>query len=561
MVGATGFMVTPVRVSGRVVDIYGQPVPNAQVSLAANIGPDASTHTATDGSFALAGGYRVAGIQVDITAPGFLPLQQHGSGLAVLDRAPMVQGRVLDDSGAGVSGAWVLVQSMTGSARRQTVTDGDGFFWVTGLRPGAADVSVFAGDHDLWHSLVDLSANHTEQLAPVAPRQFGLLNLTTDPPGVAPSLDGVPIPGCPATPCVVSVSVGDHVVAVDSPVYVPWSQSISLARNQKATVSTKLQPKLGVLAVSAPAANGGQLLIDGNPVSATGWTGELQVGHHTVAFRSADTWPWLAGVDVQWQQRTDVKVAPTSVVPGDEGAFVAGLNAYLGGLGGRYGVWLDDLSSGRQIGYHAGDSMEAASVIKLPLALYLLDQAAQNKLKLSDTIQLEDSDFMGGTGTLYYSNAPGDTLSYQDLLGLLIQQSDNTAWKALKRVLGSDKVDAYAASIGAPDCHQEDDNCTPQEAGLMLAKLATSAVLDAGGRQMLIGLLENTAFNDRINYYLGNVAIAHKVGMDGGVMNDAGIVLGSHQFVISMFTDSDNPDQGVQAIRDVSRAAAKYYSR
>jgi len=247
MVGATGFMVTPVRVSGRVVDIYGQPVPNAQVSLAANIGPDASTHTATDGSFALAGGYRVAGIQVDITAPGFLPLQQHGSGLAVLDRAPMVQGRVLDDSGAGVSGAWVLVQSMTGSARRQTVTDGDGFFWVTGLRPGAADVSVFAGDHDLWHSLVDLSANHTEQLAPVAPRQFGLLNLTTDPPGVAPSLDGVPIPGCPATPCVVSVSVGDHVVAVDSPVYVPWSQSISLARNQKATVSTKLQPKLGVL--------------------------------------------------------------------------------------------------------------------------------------------------------------------------------------------------------------------------------------------------------------------------------------------------------------------------
>ena len=168
---------------------------------------------------------------------------------------------------------------------------------------------------------------------------------------------------------------------------------------------------------------------------------------------------------------------------------------------------------------------------------------------------------MGGTGTLYYSNAPGDPLSYQDLLGLLIQQSDNTAWKALKRVLGSDKVDAYAASMGAPDCHQEDDNCTPQEAGLMLAKLATSAVLDAGGRQMLIGLLENTAFNDRINYYLGNVAIAHKVGMDGGVMNDAGIVLGSHQFVISMFTDSDNPDQGVQAIRDVSRAAAKYYSR
>ncbi|HEX6350133.1 MAG TPA: serine hydrolase, partial [Candidatus Dormibacteraeota bacterium] len=335
----------------------------------------------------------------------------------------------------------------------------------------------------------------------------------------------------------------------------------SLVRNQRLAVSTTLQPRLGVLAVTAPGGNAAELLIDGNAVGAGGWTGELPVGHHTVVFRTADTWPWVAGVDVQWQQKTTVQVAPTPVVPGDEGAFVAGLNAYLGSLGGQYGVWLDDLSSGHQLGYHQGDVMEAASVIKVPLALYVLDQVAQNKIKLSDTVQLQDSDFMGGTGTLYYSNAPGDTFSYQDLLALLIQQSDNTAWKALGRVVGTDKVDAYAASIGAPDCHQEDDNCTAQEAGVMLAKLAGGSVLDANGRQMLLGWLENTAFNDRINYYLSNGAVAHKVGMDGGVMNDSGIVLGSHQFVISMFTTSENPDQGVQAIRDVARAAAKYYSR
>ncbi len=561
MVGATGFMVTPVRVDGRVVDVNGRPVPDAQVRLQAATGPDAATSTAPDGTFALSGGYRVEGIQLDISAPGFLPLRRHGSGLAVLARAPIVQGRVLDDTGAGVSGAWVIVQALKESARAQTVTDADGFFWVSAPQPGSADVSVFASDHDLWHVLVNLSANHIEQVVPVAARQFGILDLSTDPAGVAPSLDGSPVPGCPATPCVVPIPVGDHVVSVDSPVYVPWSQAVSLVRAQRTTISTKLQPKLGVLAISAPAANGAELLIDGKPVAATGWTGELPVGHHTVVFRSADSWPWLGGADVQWQQRTNVQVAPTPVVPGDEGAFVAGLNAYLGALGGQYGVWLDDLSSGRQIGYHQGDHMEAASVIKLPLALYVLDQAAQNKLKLSDTVQLQDADFMGGTGTLYYNNAPGDTFSYQELLALLIQQSDNTAWQALDRVLDANKVDTYAASIGAPDCHQEDDSCTPQEAGVMLAKLAGGAVLDAGGRQMLIGLLENTAFNDRINYYLGNVAVAHKVGMDGGVMNDAGIVLGSHQFVVSMFTSSDDPDRGVQAIRDVSRAAARYYSR
>jgi hypothetical protein len=38
-------------------------------------------------------------------------------------------------------------------------------------------------------------------------------------------------------------------------------------------------------------------------------------------------------------------------------------------------------------------------------------------------------------------------------------------------------------------------------------------------------------------------------------------VYAGHPFVISMFTDGENPDQGVQAIRDVARAAARYYSR
>jgi beta-lactamase class A len=86
-------------------------------------------------------------------------------------------------------------------------------------------------------------------------------------------------------------------------------------------------------------------------------------------------------------------------------------------------------------------------------------------------------------------------------------------------------------------------------------------VLNAAYTQVLLNLLETTVFNDRINYYLGGTTVAHKVGMDGGVMNDAGIVyLQGRPFVISMFTDTDDPDVGVQAIRDVARAAYWFYS-
>jgi hypothetical protein len=60
----------------------------------------------------------------------------------------------------------------------------------------------------------------------------------------------------------------------------------------------------------------------------------------------------------------------------------------------------------------------------------------------------------------------------------------------------------------------------------------------------------------------GDIPVAHKVGMKGGVINDSGIVyLGGNPFVISMFTDTDDPDNGIQAIRDVARAAAAFYGR
>lgn len=559
--GVTGLAVTPTRVQGRAVDVQGQPVVGAAVRLLA-LGVSAAARTDLEGRFSLVGGYRVGGYELDISAPGFLTArQQQRSPTTVLHRAPIVQGRVVDERGAGIPGAAVAVDAAGGGRSRQTVTDDAGLFWITDLWPGLATVTAFIPRYDVWQARLTLAADHIEQVVPVATRQLGLLDLVTNPPGAVPTVDGQPIPGCAVTPCLASLAIGDHAVSVTADAYVPWSQQISLARDERIRIEVPLERKKGVLSIVAPVAAEPSLLLDGNPLSPTGWSGELPTGPHTISFRSADHWPWLATVNVDWQQKTSVAVAPAAVTPGDEAGFLAGLQAYLAALGGRYGVWLEDLRSGRQTAFHGGDSMEAASVIKIPVALYLLDQARHDKLKLSDTVQLEDGDFMGGTGTLYYNASPGDSYSYQDLLGLLIQQSDNTAWMALNRVLDKDSVDAYAGGIGAPDCHQADDACTPQEAGLMLAKLASGSLLDAAGTSTLMQLLETTAFNDRINYYLAGFTVAHKVGMDGGVINDAGVVYAGRPFVISMFTDTDNPDQGVQAIRDVARAAARFYSR
>jgi len=247
---------------------------------------------------------------------------------------------------------------------------------------------------------------------------------------------------------------------------------------------------------------------------------------------------------------------------GDAAGFTNALRAYLGSQGGgSYGAYLEELGSGATIGVNDTTDLEAASVIKVPEAIYLLRQVDAGQVKLDDMVTLQAGDFMSGTGSLYGTAKPGDQYSYRQLLTLLIQQSDNTAWLALRRVLGDASINGYAASIGAGDCDQVSDECSPRSVGHMLAQLARGRLISASSTQMLLGLLETTIFNDRINYYLPNVTIAHKVGMDTSVRNDCGVVfLSNDPFAICVFTTVDDVDQGTQVIRDIARAAAWHYS-
>src|SRR5204862_3360536 len=132
-------------------------------------------------------------------------------------------------------------------------------------------------------------------------------------------------------------------------------------------------------------------------------------------------------------------------------------------------------------------------------------------------------------------------------------QSDNTAWLALRRVLGDGAINAYAASIGAGDCSQVTDWCSARSAGHMIAELARGRLVSAGSTRLLLDLLETTIYNDRINFYLGGTTVAHKVGMDGSVRNDCGVVfLAADPFAICVFTTVGDVDQGVQVIRDIA---------
>jgi beta-lactamase class A len=556
---------TSTATTGRLVDATGQPVADAAVHEDGGLlSAPLTVHSDALGRYRAGPRRWPDGIpDLVVEAPGFLAGRTAG-GRLVLHRWPRVSGRVVEDGGAPVAGAVVLVASR-GAVVRVGLTDLDGRFQldVPPAAAGDAVVTALMDQHDPAGQAVRLDRDRTAAVQLALARQVARLRVESDPAGQAPQIDGQTTPDCPATPCEITVLSGAHRVAFGSDDFVPWSQDVSVGKAQTAGVRAQLQRKTGTLNVAAPA--GGELAVDGQTVRAAGsWSGAVPTGKHTVVFRSPATWPAIGQATVAWNQAAQVSLSPTAVAANDVGAFTGALRAYLGAQGaGSFGVYLENVTSGATLGLGDTASLEAASVIKVPEALYLLHQVDAGQVQLSDQVDLHPEDFMGGTGTLYGSAHPGDKLSYQQLLSVLIQQSDNTAWMALRRVLSDGKIDAYAASLGAGDCRQGTDGCSARSAGHLLAQLARGRVLGAGSTQLLISLLETTAFNDRIPYYLGRATVAHKVGMDpgNGVANDCGVVYqsGGDPIAVCVFTTTGNPDNGAQVIRDIARAAVQLW--
>ena len=562
-VGAIAWAAAPASISGRVDDAAGRPVAGAEVREAGNlVTPSADVRSGALGVYRLGTSrWFSAAPPLTVQAPGFAPGRTRGGPL-VLHRWPAISGRVVADDGSPLAGAVVTVSGGAGVARA-LMTNLDGRFDV--LLPGLtgqATVTALMEEHDTVAQTVGLGLDRVASVEISLPRQLATLHIESEPSGQAPQVDGQSAPTCPATPCDVTVLSGAHRVDFVTDLFLPWETDVSVTKNDLATVHARLERKTGTLSVTAPAA--GELAVDGQEVSGPTWSGTLPTGSHTVGFRSAATWPAIVRATVQWNQVTPVNLGPAPVTPGDAGAFTSSLRTYLDAQGsGSFGVYVQDLSTGASVGVGDADVLEAASVIKVPEALYLLHQVDGGGVSLSDQVDLHAEDFMSGTGSLFGTAHPGDRYSYQQLLSLLIQQSDNTAWRALQRVLGSPQIDAYAASLGAGDCVQETDACSARSAGRLLARLAAGRILGGSSTRLLLSLLETTVYNDRIPYYLDGTVVAHKVGMDpdNGVANDCGVIFPSRgdPVVVCVFTTTDDPDNGAQVIRDIARAAVQLW--
>jgi beta-lactamase class A len=287
--------------------------------------------------------------------------------------------------------------------------------------------------------------------------------------------------------------------------------------------------------------------------------------------------------------------------------------------GGRLGVGIVHLESGRELYFNRAEPFPMASTYKVPIAVQLLSLVDAGRLRLDSMIALRPSDLHPGSGTITnLLDDPGVSLSLRNLLELMLLISDNSATDVVLRTAGAGSaVNARLRSLGVsgisvdrptvrliadaigitslppeseltiqrfgelaravPDSTQKTaaaqfyrdrrDTSTPEGMTRLLAKIWRGEALSRANTDLLLDIMRRCETGQqRIKGLLPpDVVVMHKTGtLNLGVANDVGIITlpnNAGHVALSVFVKESTQDAAAQerAIAHVARAVYDYF--
>ena len=178
----------------------------------------------------------------------------------------------------------------------------------------------------------------------------------------------------------------------------------------------------------------------------------------------------------------------------------------------------------------------AASLKKVPLAMQVLDKVQNGELTLDTEITYNhETDESSGTGTLQYEKYIGSR-PISELIELSIVESDNIAYNMLNRICNNtlreytrNLVDDYSIPDG------EHTKLTAKQNFKILYNLYENPNNNEH-YPLLIDLLKQTSFHDRLDKYIPYDNVAHKIGSYYRYYHDAGIIFGKENYILVILT-------------------------
>ena len=234
-------------------------------------------------------------------------------------------------------------------------------------------------------------------------------------------------------------------------------------------------------------------------------------------------------------------------------------------LPGHLGMFYKDLITGFEFGVHEDEAFLAASVIKFPLYLHVLEQIENGKIDPTMKLTVTEEEKVPSCGALTLFTGSVD-VDIPTLCRLMIDISDNTATNKLirfctidganeafrkmgleKTVLRRELFDSESSKRGI------ENTVCPKEIGSLLEMLYSKTYVNSKVCDEALDTLLKQQVDHKLNGKLcDRVPIAHKTGEDTNLSNDVGIVYAKRPFVLCFM----GHDTEVYPWEDLIRRAA-----
>jgi beta-lactamase class A len=245
------------------------------------------------------------------------------------------------------------------------------------------------------------------------------------------------------------------------------------------------------------------------------------------------------------------------------------IKRYLENRTGDFSFYFEDLNEGYSYGYKDKVKMPAAGCIKLPIAIALMREIENEKLKLEINVKVEKTDIEeGGSGIIH--EFMEKEYSILELLIAMLIQSDNTAANKIISVLGFERINEMFKEMGLEDTtlknktsdkkidDNEFENCsTSYELSRCFKILNKKCYISEKHSELIIKILSRQQITNKIPFYLPKNMkknIANKSGALDNIENDTSLLLlPKGDFIFTVMSKS--LPSNVYGITTISRIA------
>ncbi len=263
------------------------------------------------------------------------------------------------------------------------------------------------------------------------------------------------------------------------------------------------------------------------------------------------------------------------------------LDTVIQSTGAEVAVYYQDLEDGDSLLINPDARMHAASTMKVPVMIQLFQDREDGLISLDDTLEVKTTFSSIVDGSPYTLNPEedsesdlylqvGNTVTYRDLIELMITVSSNLATNILIEKADAGRVTASMRALGADSIMilrgVEDgpafraglsNTTTARDLGAILTAMGQGEVVSPEASREMLEIMGRQRFRTKIPANLPEgTRVAHKTGRITGISHDCGVVLPENAppFALVVLTRGfDDPDAADATAARISRLVFDYH--